>query len=90
MQTRQLYADHRPWTQRRRRRDKLLAPRLDAKGKPKADMRAYHVNVSMPFAFAPGNTPLPEMGTHNVSVRKMRPSHMHCSGAPMALHFSKN
>ena len=77
MQTRQLYADHRPWTQRRRRRDKLLAPRLDAEGKPKADMRAYHVNVSSPFAFMPGNTPMSEKCGHNVSVRNVRPSHMH-------------
>ena len=63
MQTRQLYADHRPWTQRRRRRDKLLTPRLDAEGKPKADMRAYHVNVSTPFAFPPGTICLSKKGT---------------------------
>ncbi len=44
-QTRQLYADHRPWTQRCRRRGKPDAPRLDAEGKPKADACSYHVQA---------------------------------------------
>ncbi|KAK9842240.1 hypothetical protein WJX81_002174 [Elliptochloris bilobata] len=44
-QTRQLYADHRPWTQRKRRKGKPAVPRLDAEGKPKVDTRTYHVQV---------------------------------------------
>ena len=46
MQARQLYADHRPWTQRRRRKGTLPAARLDPEGKPRTDLRTYHVNVS--------------------------------------------
>ena len=46
-QTRQLYADHRPWTQRKRRKGKPAAPRLDAEGNPKVDLRQYHVQVRL-------------------------------------------
>jgi len=55
-QTRQLYADHRPWTQRRRRRGKPDAPRLDAEGKPKADACSYHVQARRRTRRAPAGT----------------------------------
>lgn len=44
-QTRQLYADHRPWTQRKRQKGRPAAPRLDAEGNPKVDLCQYHVQV---------------------------------------------